>query len=196
MSIATLDHPTDTMLDLSEGRMAFDLKTKLNIGSGPHYFDHFDWLNMDIDPQFPADVYASIFDMPFPDGRFSWIYMGHLLEHLAWDDIPKALQEVRRVSKSGAKIGVVGPCLHKALDLELPIWLLKQIARTPNGNPSQVELTGNGHAWHPDTELTLEALRRGGMMNVREVPAGSMRRPEWPNTVPDAWQVFARANVP
>jgi len=160
----------------------------LNIGSGPFYTDG--WVNVDRYAD-DADVSCSAFEMPFQDGMFRRVYMGHFLEHIPYDDIPHLLDEVKRVCRPGAMIMVVGPCLDKARATHQPKWLIEQIAANPTP-----EMPGVGHEWSPTTDLTLQAMRNGGLEDVVEVDVRKITQPEWPNRATATWQVAARASTP
>ncbi|WP_094226534.1 class I SAM-dependent methyltransferase [Methanolobus psychrotolerans] len=53
---------------------------------------------------------ASVYELPFDDGKFETITCFFMLHHL--DDIPKALSEIRRVLNKGGKILAVEPLDH------------------------------------------------------------------------------------
>lgn len=53
---------------------------------------------------------ASVYELPFDDGKFETITCFFMLHHL--DDIPKALSEIRRVLDKGGKILAVEPLDH------------------------------------------------------------------------------------
>lgn len=52
---------------------------------------------------------------PFPASEFDAVYLGHVLEHHPWNDLPSFLDGVRRVAKPGAPILIVGPDVHRTL---------------------------------------------------------------------------------
>lgn len=147
------------------------------------------WVNVDLYAD-DADVKCDASNMPFRGRVFDRVYMGHFLEHIELFSIPEILYEVARVCHPGSKVVVVGPCIEKARETKQPKWLLDQIKRSPS--PDQ---PGAGHAWTPTTELTMIALEYCGFEPV-EIPVGSVMRPEWPNTVPDAWQFAIAARTP
>lgn len=164
---------------------------KLTIGSGPHYAKG--WVNLDVAslPEWktPPDVIASVYDMPFENETFSHVYLGHVLEHLMWETLPEALAEVRRVSKPGAQVVAVGPCINYARKTKQPQWLLDAII-AKEGSQGGFE-----HAWTPTAELTKEAMELGGLREVTLVPVRQIQKPEWPNPSTAAWQCAVRAIV-
>lgn len=154
----------------------------LHIGSGDHYAEG--WLNVEIDQTWRADVYASVFALPFADNRFDRIYMGHFLEHIEPDQLPAAFAELRRVSTADCVTAIVGPCHDKAVAMYgRESNLVKQIAIT---NP--IDTHPGGHKWTATTANTLDVIEACGMLAM-EVDVASIRQPEWPNPAPDqAWQ--------
>ena len=84
-------------------------RRKLNIGCDTYYLPGF--LNVDLhcDPQVTPDVLANAHNLPFRDEAFDFIYAGHLVEHLYYDQVPEYLQEWRRVLRHGGKLTVVVP---------------------------------------------------------------------------------------
>lgn len=156
----------------------------LTIGSGPHYMPG--WVNLDLndDPTWShsPDVLGSIYKLPFEDDTADKVYLGHILEHLEWDSLPAALKEVSRVCKPEGVIGVVGPCLDKAIRTEQPRNILEAILA------GDAVTAGYAHQWTPTTLLTKLALETT-LSNVQEVLITAFRKPEWPNPEPDSfWQ--------
>lgn len=81
----------------------------LNVGCGEFYVDG--WVNIDthrggpVQPDFVCSALGLIWD----DGTFDRVYLGHVLEHITWDDVPRALAEVRRVLKPEGRMAATGP---------------------------------------------------------------------------------------
>jgi SAM-dependent methyltransferase len=166
----------------------------LTVGSGPHYANG--WINLDLNthPDWePAnggkgqpDILASVFDMPFENEEIDRVYLGHILEHLEYDKIPDALREVKRVTKPGGEIMVVGPCHDKAKRLNVPDDLMHAI------EAHGFDGTGFGHEWTPTTKLTLEAVQivfpKAQVVNITDVT-----KPKWPNPSQAGWQCAVQA---
>lgn len=165
----------------------------LHVGSGNHPSNLPEWVDLDLGiyEDTPPTVFGSAFAMPFPDATFDRIYMGHLLEHLRWEDeLLEGLAEVRRVGKPGATVMVVGPDIRKAIDTDQPDWLMRSIVGdAPADNPG-------GHQWVATEGLTVRALERGGLTDARAVDVAHVTRPEWPNPSQAPWQCAAVATVP
>jgi SAM-dependent methyltransferase len=76
----------------------------LHVGCGPAtlpdgVFPPSQWAEtrLDIDADVQPDVVASIVAMPLADRSYAAVYSSHNLEHLAPDDVPRALAEFYRV---------------------------------------------------------------------------------------------------
>lgn len=167
----------------------------LNLGCGQHAdIATQDWLNVDRHclpewPQ-PPDVLANVLEgLPFPTGRFSYVYLGHLLEHLEYtQELPAALAEVRRVCRPQAQIRVVGPCLHRAAKLHFdPEW----VALWDHGVD---DASGLCHRWAPTTEATLAAVQLLDP-DAYEIPVETVRLPEWPNADHQLYQCAFAATL-
>lgn len=84
---------------------------KLNIGSGPVVIDGF----TNIDRKDGGEAYPLRFNdgTPVPDECAVDLRVSHLLEHLSFRDVPKALEDWRRVMKPGARLRVAVPDAKK-----------------------------------------------------------------------------------
>lgn len=154
----------------------------INVGSGQHYAKG--WLNVDVIPtdkgQQP-DLLIDILDFPFvfAEHEFKKAYVGHVLEHIAWDDLPQVIGCLAYVAKT---VMVVGPCIHLAEVTGQPQELIDGIRapEDPDDHPW-------GHKWTPTEGLTAAAIREAGY-EPHIVPVGNVKRPEWPNPSTAAWQ--------
>jgi predicted SAM-dependent methyltransferase len=153
----------------------------LNLGSGEHgdvAGPH--WVNVDRwdRPEWKRrpDVVANVLTgLPFVDRLFTHVYLGHFLEHLAYDEIPTLWKELRRVCVAGAPLRVVGPCVDKARALSCDSTWIATLA--PAAEPTTDGLT---HRWRPTTEATLEAVRLVDP-EAFEIELGTVQPPDWPN---------------
>jgi predicted SAM-dependent methyltransferase len=159
----------------------------LNVGSGPHYADG--WCNTDILPAPRGcpdpDVFADIFDYGtvFKPRSFERAYIGHVLEHIPFDDVVAAIQHIAGTVRSGGLVMAVGPCMEKAVATGQPDWLLDDIRHHPDREPHPWS-----HAWTPTEALTLQVMQESGLWDVRVVSIESVVRPEWPNPSTAGWQ--------
>ena len=61
---------------------------------------------LDIDKTVKPDILASVEDIPTEDGKFDLVLSAEVLEHLPYEEAPKALREIRRVTKKSAVISL------------------------------------------------------------------------------------------
>lgn len=150
----------------------------LNLGCGPHRAPS-PWLNVDTwdqDGNSP-DITANLLDLPFEHDSASMVYMGHVLEHIAPDDVPLALAEAARVLEPGGRICVVGPDCDRI-----------DPARYPTLYQAAVDGGGMGanphgpHLWRA-AEVNTLAFVRGAFPDAYAYPV---------EHVPDEWPIVAR----
>ena len=159
----------------------------LNVGSGPHYADGL--CNTDILPAPPGtrdpDVLADIFNYPevFKAHSFGKAYIGHVLEHIPFDDTVDAVLSIATVVQPGSPIMVVGPCIDRAVATGQPESLLEAIRHDPS-KPQHPW----SHAWTPTEELTFQIMRDAGLEGVEVLPISQVDKPEWPNPSTSEWQ--------
>lgn len=84
---------------------------RINVGSGDHPLPGF--VNVDALPDARGvDVVADISQrLPFDDGAADVLYASHILEHFAYDDVPRLLADWRRVLRAGGVLLVAVPDL-------------------------------------------------------------------------------------
>lgn len=86
----------------------------LNFGCGPYYRDG--WMNVDCSSSVKTDaVLARGAPLPFRSNSFDRVYLGHVLEHIHWEECVPLLREISRVLRPGGTICCVGPDLFKAI---------------------------------------------------------------------------------
>ncbi|HYV99705.1 MAG TPA: methyltransferase domain-containing protein [Gemmatimonadaceae bacterium] len=84
---------------------------KLNLGCGPDWRDDF-W-NVDIAEGMPCDETVDVFGpLPWPDGAFSEILAGDILEHTSWMHTETVLVEWKRVLEPGGSLTLRVPNLR------------------------------------------------------------------------------------
>ncbi len=88
-------------------------ETVLEIGVGDAVFGryledvvHTTYTGVDIDPDLHPDVVGDITALSFPDNSFDVVCAFEILEHLPFDVVPKAMSELRRVSKNHVVVSV------------------------------------------------------------------------------------------
>lgn len=164
---------------------------KVNIGCGNHYASG--WVNVD-------RVYTNEIrpDIVNPTGRPSLIevedveaiYLGHVLEHVRWEDVPMFLTECRDLLNPGGAICVVGPDVWNTLRM----WkqgavgddLMTAVLEGPHPQVDGLDVGHDGarHQWNATQERVRQSLYVAGFVDV--VSYASMR------DVPLTWPVVAR----
>lgn len=81
---------------------------------------------LDIAEDLHPDKVGSVTAIPFPDGAFDAVLAAEILEHIRFEDVPRALQEIARVAKSHAIISVPHPGYIFSIAYKVP--LLPKIA--------------------------------------------------------------------
>lgn len=172
---------------------------KLNVGCGPHYAKG--WTNIDrvslrehaITPDVVANPLAGL---PLADETVDALYLGHILEHIRWDDVLLFASEMLRVLKPGATCAVVGPDMLLTLELwregALPTSglyaVMEDASRFQNGGEGW---DGARHQWNCYEERAVDVMEHAGFVDVESwtgnLPA--LRAMGWPIIAADSrWQ--------
>jgi len=75
---------------------------------------------LDIDERLMPDYVGSVLDMPFADNSFEVVTCYEVLEHLPYDDVPKALGEIHRVSSRYAVLSLPDSTRAYRLNIQIP----------------------------------------------------------------------------
>lgn len=102
---------------------------------------------LDIDPGLKPDVTGSVLNIPLGDAAFDVVGCFEVLEHLPYGDFPRALAEIRRVSRKSVVLSLPDHSAVYRLDIELP--LLGEIRRlVPHPFPRPAPHVFDGtHYW-------------------------------------------------
>jgi predicted SAM-dependent methyltransferase len=91
---------------------------RLNLGCGPYPAPG--WINVDQRPYPWVDLCCDILDgLAMPDGAVQVAVAMHLLQDLAWADVPRAIEELKRVLAPGGTLRIGVPDLDRAIDAYL-----------------------------------------------------------------------------
>jgi len=173
------------------------------------------WLNFDASPRlrlervfglrnliegsvgllFPANVRPGdiVHGLSVADGTASGVYCSHVLEHLPRDDVPGALDNTRRMLRSGGLFRLVLPDLQwravrylkaaergdpAAADALIEACLLGT-RKAPRGLVSRIrnQFGRNAHLWMYDFAAIEMLLERAGFAAIRRCRIGDCRDP-------------------
>jgi ubiquinone/menaquinone biosynthesis C-methylase UbiE len=108
--------------------------------------------SLDIDPDVKPDVVGSVLELPFPDKRFDVTLCAEVLEHLPFEDFPKALGEIRRVTRRAVVLSLPHWGWTFWLGFKLPLlpkidlfWKLTGLMKHPPGGEHFWEIGKRGY---------------------------------------------------
>ncbi|HJV33151.1 MAG TPA: methyltransferase domain-containing protein [Patescibacteria group bacterium] len=111
-----------------------------------------DVTSLDIDPDVKPDVVGSVLALPFADKKFDVTLCAEVLEHLPFEDFPKALSEIRRVTRRAVVLSLPNWGWTFWLGLKLPMlpkldlfWKLTGILKHPPGGEHFWEIGKRGY---------------------------------------------------
>ncbi len=151
---------------------------RLNLGCGDHRAPS-PWVNIDSQGSVSPDLIADVGHLPYRGCVAERIYLGHVLEHLAYPSaVVSALAECYRVLRPDGELLVVGPDCDRAIafDDQTALGALVGARRWE----------GDRHQW-ACTEERLLALVRGFWPSARAVPVEEIGE-SWPLVSRIGWQ--------
>lgn len=108
-----------------------------------------DVTTLDFDASLQPDVVASVTDMSFDDGSFDVVAAFEVLEHIPYEEVPKALSEVHRVCRRAALISL--PDARTCLRIRIPGLGRRQfLVEWPFWRPRDHRFNGE-HYWEINT---------------------------------------------
>lgn len=127
---------------------------------------------LDIDGSLSPDVTASATKMPLQSGEFDVVLCAEVLEHLRFEDVPKALGEISRVTRGHAVVSMPhwGSVIAGLFKIPFIPWL-RFVLKFPSFGAHPPE--DKEHAWEmgrrgfPPARIRRE-FRRAGFDIVRE----------------------------
>ena len=148
----------------------------LNVGCGTHYAKG--WVNADTweNHDIRSDVKVTPGEpYPFEDNTFDAVYLGHVLEHIAWPQVATFLKDISRVAKADAKILITGPDVYKTIkrwsDGQEPWWMVESVmehqgVNLASGGPEWWD--GEKHHWNCHNDRVLNLLETLGFTNIKD----------------------------
>lgn len=115
-------------------------------------FRGLDLTSLDLDPGLSPDVVGSVTEMPIPDKKFDVTLCAEVLEHLPFEDFPRALAEIRRVTRRAVVLSLPHWGWTFSLVFKLPLlpriewcWKLDGLKRHPPGGDHCWEIGKRGY---------------------------------------------------
>lgn len=151
----------------------------LNAGCGTHYAKG--WINTDVwsdgKTTRPDVVVEPGKRYPFDDNYFDAIFLGHVLEHISWRDVPAFLSDMKRIAKPNAEFLVCGPDVFKTIkrwsegqepwEMVLSALEHQDIEKTSSNNPDWWD--GAAHHWNCHHERVWQLLEAHEFTNLTDV---------------------------
>lgn len=167
---------------------------RLNVGCGSHYARG--WINIDVirtDNTHP-DIVGG--ELPFRDGAFERVYLGHVMEHVPWPAIPGFLAECKRVLAPDGELLATGPDVRRTLmcwrDGLVGLDLMHSVMEhADDAHPHWPQAV---HHWNCHEQRMVDALRQAGF-RAEPMPVATLRDrwDGWPVVCWSAWQCAALA---
>lgn len=162
---------------------------RLNVGCGDFYAPG--WFNIDTtrnDIIRPDLVVESLLDMPEEIKDVTHVYMGHVLEHMPFEEIPNLLGAIWERCLPGSVFAAVGPDVQRGQVMydrgEIPKWLLEAMHKTPGDSP----WNGHHHLWDCTEDLMVQAVRKSGVLSCDAVSIESHALDSFPVVARSTWQ--------
>lgn len=162
---------------------------RLNVGCGNH--PAAGWVNLDATAELRPQVVATALALPFATGAATHVYLGHVLEHLSWQQAAAAVVEAARVA-AGGELMLVGPDLDRA---EAMVAAGTQPASVIDGIVHGAgRWAGDVHLWTCREARLVELLTLAGLY-PEPIPVERVGEP-WPVASRIGWQAAVRATIP
>ena len=153
-------------------------RLRLNVGCGEYPMRF--WINLDAQPECPAQIHAVVPPIPYEDESLLEIYAGHFLEHLTQEDGRAFLSECFRCLKPGGKLGIVVPDTREVMRryLEGAIDAVEYPCSTwwPVADLDAVctmflysSVQESPHQWSYDMDSLSRAMAGAGFRNLQEI---------------------------
>jgi predicted SAM-dependent methyltransferase len=173
----------------------------LNAGCGTHYAKG--WVNTDVwsnEETTPDVLVQPNQPYPFEDDHFDGVFLSHVLEHIAWPDVPKFLNEISRVAKPKAPIFIVGPDVFKTLNLWRenlqPLWLVEAVLEHQDMRPDSVSEWWDGahHHWNCHEQRVIDLLESLGFQQIETYSSSFKNNWKDKHVKNIVWPVVGRAD--
>lgn len=155
---------------------------RINVGCGQHYADG--WVNLDLvrdNITRPDVLVTTAVPFPFETASVEKAYLGHVLEHIAWEDVPIYLSQLRRVLKPGASALFVGPDVRRTIQqfAEHRQSFDRVLATLENVDEERYARLGSHHRWNCHEERLFNAVVDAGFI-AQVVTLEEVTAEPWP----------------
>jgi hypothetical protein len=165
---------------------------RLNVGCGHFYAPG--WFNIDAvetEEIRPDLVVVPGQGLPEEIQGVESVYLGHVLEHMPYEEIPAMLGAIWERCIPGDTFAAVGPDCNKGEKMhargELDAELLSRLYETPGEGP----WVGHHHLWDCTEERMVAAIRESGVLSCEPVAPSSDKLNRFPLVSNVAWQCAA-----
>lgn len=181
--------------------------TWLNIGCGPFRAPE-PWVNTDvvrIEGNVEPDIVVSSWHPAVIRGYLSddveRLYLGHVLEHVRWENVHDFLVECRELLVPGGKVCVVGPDVNRMIHrwrqgLEGWDQVLAVLEDDVHQQQTPAEWDGARHAWNTYEGRVVRALTTAGFVEVTALEVTPTALAGWPVVSHAAHQCAVEAVAP
>lgn len=145
----------------------------LNAGCGTHYAKGWvntdTWSGGDTKPDVLVEPGAPY---PFEDNYFDAVFLGHVLEHIPWPEVPNFLSDMKRVAKPGAPFLVCGPDVYKTIERwanRQEPWHMVVSTMEHQDHVAKDGWTGAAHHWNCHHERVERLLSYMGFVDLQDV---------------------------
>ena len=150
----------------------------LNAGCGTHYAKG--WVNTDTweTSETTPDVRVEPGKpYPFDDNTFDAVFLGHVLEHIPWKEVPAFLSDMKRIAKPNASFLVCGPDVLKTIKRwaqgqepwEMVLSVMEHQDVESHDAAELIWWDGAHHHWNCHHERVLTLLSNSGFEDIKDV---------------------------
>lgn len=185
----------------------------VNVGCGPHRAPR-PWVNLDvvsgggIDPDHVvSDAMRPLAD--FVADSVGRVYLGHVLEHVRWDDVPDFLVALLPAIRAGGQIAAVGPDVERIIQRWCQGFESWELVEAAMEGPWSRDFLTSGHTlrrgeaprlasrheWNCTMARMVLAFNLAGL-EVRTTDVGWLASAGWPVVDHSVWQCSVIAEAP
>lgn len=154
------------------------MKNLLNAGCGTHYANGWintdTWVTQDTKPDVKVEPGKPY---PFEDNYFDAVFLGHVLEHIPWKEVPEFLKDMKRIAKDGAPFLICGPDVRRTIKRwkagqepwEMVLSVMEHLDVEDTHVPGLEWWDGAHHHWNCHHDRVWKLLDSCGFKNLSDV---------------------------